>query len=137
MSIEKMGTIRKLLDKMGILGELEKENEDNFITIASLTKNLIKKKERCKETIIYRIAMTLYHSGRYWDNHVFKLFDDPMSIFLKLSTNYLFQKEYPKIWESISNNKQDRLVKANQLKTLICFLISTYFYYKNEEEINE
>lgn len=137
MSIEKMGIINKLLEKMGILEEIEKEKDDIILTITSLTKNLIKKKERCRETIIYRIAMTLFHSGRYWDTHIFRLFDDPMSIFLKLSTNYLFQKEYPKIWESINNNKQDRLVKANQLKTLLCFLISTYFYYKNEEETNE
>lgn len=129
-------TTEDLVQTMGILGEISDEENENLRLISSITKNLIEKKKRCKETIIYRIAMTLYHSDRYWESHIFKFLDDPINIYLKLSTNTKFQKNYENIWTSIER-KKDRILKANYIKTLICFIFATYLYYKNEIFDNE
>lgn len=123
--------IEDLIQLMGILKEIGDEENENLSLISKITKNLIENKERCKETIIYRIAMTLYHSSRYWDSHILKFLNDPINIYLKLSTNNKFQKIYEPIWKSIEKRK-DRMSKTNYLKTLLCFIFATYLFYKNE-----
>jgi len=129
-------TIQDLIETIDILGEISDDENENLRLISSITKNLIENKKRCKETIIYRIAMTLYHSDRYWESHIFKFLNDPINIYLKLSINTKFQKNYEKIWESIED-KKDRVLKGNYVKTLICFVFATYLYYKNEIFENE
>lgn len=119
---------------MGIKDEILKEEPMNLDIISSLTKNLIDNEKKSKETIIYRIAMTLYHSDRFWESHILKILNDPMRVYLSLASNKKFQEEYDEIWNLI-NKKKSRMIKANFIKTLLCFLIATYLYYNNLDEV--
>lgn len=114
------------------MDEIMKEEPEHLSILSSITKNLMVNKERSRETIIYRIAMTLFHSGRYWENHILKILDEPVRVYLNLASNKSFQKNYDGIWELIEKRK-NRMIKANFIKTLICFLIGGYLYYKNLE----
>lgn len=120
--------IEDLIDIMEISEEIKNFENEDIKLLYSLAKDLIETRNRCRESIIYRLAMTLYHSGRYWGNHVIEILDDPTNIYLKLSSNTKFQEQYHSIWLKIKE-KKDRLIKANFTMTLTCFLLATYLYY--------
>lgn len=125
--------VKDLLELMEISEQITNESLEEYILLSSLVKELIDFKNRCRESIIYRIAMTLYHSSRYWDSHIIDILDDPISVYFKLSSNTIFQEKYPDLWETI-NLKRNRMLRTNFMKTLICFLMATFLYYNNGGE---
>lgn len=128
-----LNKIKDLLEVMELSEQITDENSEEYKLLSSLVKELIDFKNRCKESIIYRIAMTLYHSARYWDSHIIDILDDPISVYFKLSSNEVFREKFPDLWKII-NLKRNRALRANFMKTLICFLMATYLYYKNGGE---
>jgi len=117
---------------MGIADEIINpigDQVEDINLLRNLTRELIESESRCRENIIYRLAMALYHSDRFWDEHIIRVIDDPVEIYYKLSSNPDFKEgEYSIIWKIISEIR-DRKFKTQFIKTLICFLLATYLYY--------
>ena len=131
MSTE-LDKIVKLMEEMGISDEIVTpvgEQVEDISLLKNLAKELILSESRCRENMIYRLAMTLYHSDRYWDEHIVRVIDDSVEIYYKIYSSPSFKEgEYSVIWKMI-NGIKDRKFRTQFVKTLICFLLATYLYY--------
>ena len=68
------------LSEIDILSEVEyildvidlREKLDSQSLLKSITNKLVSAKQKDKSTLIYRIAMTIYHSSKYWINNCYE-----------------------------------------------------------------
>ena len=76
-----------------------------------------------KDTIIYRLAMTIYHATSLTNRSLIPSLDDPSSIYLKIQDN-------PRLKAIIEEMSKDyKIVPIVELvRTFMCFIIAAYIY---------
>lgn len=93
--------------------------------LISIAKSVIKDKTMDRNTIIYRLAMMLYHSASLAGAPLIELLEDPGYIYLKLMED----KTIAGLFEE--KLKKSKLADTSSFtKTFICFAIAAYIYYK-------
>lgn len=113
---------KELLKSLEILDEVEKSN-----LIFSTVDEIIKEKIMDAGTMIYRLAMAIYHSNRDTGKSIVSALDDPSSLYLKLPKSDVYNKWKSQFSEMMNLPLESR-VKA--MKVLTTFTISAYAYYK-------
>jgi len=108
------------------------EPQTRFTELLAISKNAIESKTRDPDTMIYRLAMLVFHYA----------FNKPPTItgienwelaYLAFTQDKNINKKYP-----IIKKKLDTLSQTNQqhsFKTILSFIIGTYLYYKGVGEI--
>jgi len=136
LSNEKTQSIRKdkkalkvaeeILTSLNILNEI-KSNSLLFGTV----KDVIETKEMDPDTIIYRLAMSLYHTKFSSGNPITPLLDEPSELYLRLLQTELPEK-YKDAFSIMTNLPPDARIRT--MKIFIAFLISSYAYYKTTND---
>lgn len=114
-------TAEGILHSAGILDQI-KIKESLLISIA---KNVIRDKSMDRNTIIYRLAMMIYHAASLAGAPVIETVEDPGHIYLTLMED-----------KTIAGLFEEKLKKSKLAdtptftKTFICFAIAGYIYYK-------
>ena len=116
-----LSEIKDILDVMEL-----REKLDSQSLLKSITNQLVSAKLKDKSTLIYRMAMTIYHSSKYWKNNIIEEIDDPVNIYLKLSGSKTFQEKYADFWAKI--NTASPLKQTNLIRTFTCFISAAYYY---------
>jgi len=111
----------EILKSAGIINEV-KEKENVLIPIA---KYVIKSKTMDKNTIIYRLAMMIYHSRTNAGADIIEAIGDPGSIYLRLMENSKIEALFNKLL-----SESPFLPAIELTKTFICFVIGAYLYSK-------
>lgn len=114
-------TAEGILHSAGILDQI-KIKEPLLISIA---KKVIRDKSMDRNTVIYRLAMMLYHAAPLAGAPLIEMVEDPGYIYLKLMED----KTIAGLFEE--KLKKSKFVDtASFTKTFICFAIAAYIYYK-------
>lgn len=111
----------ELLTFLNIINEV-KENS----LLSSVVKDAIQSREMDSDTIIYRLAMAIFHSNRFNDPSVIKALNDPSGLYLKLSQGEIYKK-YEKALSLLMDLPVDGRIPA--VKVLVTFIIASYLYY--------
>ena len=119
---ENIKRLRKFLSYAGIVKAIDEKKD--LVTIAQ---DVIQTGTKDDDTIIYRLAMMIYHSARLAGQPAVKEIEDPGAIYLQLVQNENLQKEYPEIFDTLHNLPPP--AKSPVTKTFICFIIATYIFY--------
>lgn len=111
-----------LLSSLGILEEI-KENK----TLDFIAKELVASGIKDKDSIIYRLAMSIFHSERSGPPCL-KALENPFDTYISISGDASFQKNYPEFFARL----KDKSVSAIELtmKTFMCFASAAYLYFK-------
>lgn len=104
-----------------------KDAVDATPIVFEAAKEAIKEKIMDKDTIIYRLAMAIYHSNRGVDKLIIPQLDDPSSSYLKL-VNSTFYKENISYFVDVLELPLD--ARLQTIKVLMTFMIGGYAYYK-------
>lgn len=111
----------EILRSAKILDEV-KVKEPLLIAIA---RSLIKTERMDTDTMIYRLAMMIYHSKTHAGAPVIEMIEDPGYIYLNLMEDTeiatLFEKKF---------EKAKFMSPSDFTKTFISFVIACYIYYK-------
>jgi len=99
-----------------------KEKESILI---SITRSVIKDESMDRDTIIYRLAMMLYHSAPLAGGSIIETLEDPGYIYLNLMEDQEIANLIKK-----KSEKTKFFVTEEFVKTFICFVISSYIYYR-------
>ncbi len=121
---------RELLSAIGILEEVDKNQ-----TIVSAAREVLRERKMDGGTLIYRLAMAIYHSNREGRSEsILAIMDDPGSAYLKLADSPTFKK-----WESEFSEMMDVHLESRIkiMKVLIAFTVSSYVYNKLQGDKNE
>jgi hypothetical protein len=114
-----------LEETLRITGLLQEIHEKPFLF--GIVKDVISAKNKDADTIIYRIAMALYHSQSLSGVPAFKSLEDPALLYLKISQNKDFMLKYDNIIQRFSTLGTEQRVLA--FKTFMSFVLSAYLYY--------
>lgn len=114
-------TAEEILHSAGVLDQV-KMKESLLISIA---KSIIRDKSMDRDTIIYRLAMMLYHSALLAGAPLIGAVEDAGYIYLKLMED----REIAGLFEE--KLKKSKFADTPSFtKTFICFAIAAYIYYK-------
>jgi len=100
--------------------------------LLGLAKDSINKKNRDPDTVIYRLAMAVYHYV-FLDEPVVSGLEDWASAYLYLPQDTEVNKKYPFIMKKISRVPPNMLQLT--FKTTLAFIIASYLYYRGVKEI--
>lgn len=114
---------REILSFVGILEEVEKEK-----ALFSIAKDVIKSNSKDPDSIIYRLAMTIFHSARLTEKPAIPSIEEPGDLYLALTQSEKLVEKYPLILENLE--KLPIPARAPNMKTLMSFLIASYIYFK-------
>ncbi len=119
----------ELLNAMGIL-----EDVNQNPTIFPSAREVLREKNMDSGTLIYRLAMAIYHSGGGTGKSILALMDDPSSAYLKLATSPMINK-----WEDEFAEMMDAPLelRIKIMKVLMAFAVSSYVYNKLQGEKSE
>ncbi len=120
---------RELLSTIGVLEEVDKNQ-----TIVSAAREVLRERKMDGGTLIYRLAMAIYHSNRGRNESILAVMDDPSSAYLKLAGSPAFKK-----WENEFSEMMDAPLESRIkiMKVLIAFTVSSYVYNKLQGDKNE
>lgn len=113
--------IKKLLTSLDMLDEIKNNKTLNFVA-----KEIISSHTKDRTSTIYRLAMAIYHSGRFGE-HVLKEFSDPLKIYIRITEDKSFQETDPQLLAKLRQSMDASLM----IRTFISYLTATYLYYDN------
>ena len=112
----------ELLKSVNLLDEVNKKE-----IIFSAAKEAYREKSMDSPTLVYRLAMAVYHSGRGADSSIVSAIDNPSDVYLVFLKSSLYQEHKEDFTEMMESPLDLRI---NVMKVLIAFAISTYVYNK-------
>jgi len=103
---------------------LQEVKEKQFLlTIAS---DVIRSGKKDADSIIYRLAMAIYHSKRLADQPAIEGIEDPGSAYLALREDKEFTEKYAFILDEFE--KIPPPLRPESVKTFLCFVIGAYLF---------
>ncbi|MCV0366305.1 MAG: hypothetical protein K5798_03440 [Nitrosopumilus sp.] len=112
----------EFLKSLEIFDEVNKQE-----LIFTAAQEALKEKSMDSSTLIYRLAMALYHSKRGSDSSLIGAIDDPSETYLSFIKTKLFEKHKGDFAEMMDLPLDLRVAI---MKVLISFIIAVYAYYK-------
>ena len=108
------------------------EPESKYDKVISIAKEAITNKTRDPDTLIYRLAMLIYHYA--FNSRALDEFKDWEIAYLNFSQNKDINKKYPMFKQKLSSVVSEN--KQLTFKTILSFIIGAYVYYKGVKEID-
>ncbi len=124
--------LKNSLELLEAIEILEEVNQNPIIF--SSAREVLKEKRMDEGTLVYRLAMAIYHSNRGTDHSILAIMDDPSSAYLKLANSPMFNKWKNEFSEMMEVPLESRI---KIMKVLIAFAVSSYVYNKLQGEKNE
>ena len=112
----------ELLNALEIFEQVQKTD-----LIFSAATEVLKEKVMDSATMIYRLAMAIYHSDRGADRSIIPAIDDPSSAYLKLIKSNVYNKWEAKFSEMMNLPLES---KIKITKVIVAFTIASYVYHK-------
>ncbi len=117
-----LASSKELLSSFEILDHVEK-TELLFLT----ADEALKERVMDSGTLIYRLAMAIYHSDRGVGRSILTAMDEPSSVYLKLIKSSSYSKWESKFSEMMSLPLESRIKIT---KVLTAFTVASYVYHK-------
>ena len=114
----------KLLHSINILDEVNSKD-----MIFQAAKETVNEKIMDLTTMIYRLAMAIYHSIRGGETSIIKAIDNPGDYYLLL-TKSQFYNEHKEEFKEMDELPME--LRINVIKVLIAFTVATYVYYRGD-----
>lgn len=116
-----LGKLEEILVKAGIMEDLrEKET-----TLIGMIKEIQNGKTMDDDTLIYRVAMTIYHSKRLTTVSILRGIEDPAALYLSLMQD----KSLRTLLDDISG-PMPLIPKSEIVRTLLSFIAAAYVFEK-------
>ena len=112
----------QLLSSIGVLEEVRENKVLDFIA-----KELISSQEKDKDTMIYRLAMMIFHSQRSGPPCIEQL-GNSMDIYIRLAQNPSSREIFKEFFKK--TERKAPLAIELMTKTFVCFVAAAYVYYK-------
>ncbi|RLI22085.1 hypothetical protein DRO54_02035 [Candidatus Bathyarchaeota archaeon] len=114
---------KEILQYAGILEEIDKND-----TLAKIAKEVLETSMKDLDSVIYRLAMTVYHAERLTRKQIVESLSDPGILHLNLVNNEDFKVKFSKIASALNEMPPPR--RSDFIKTFISFVIGSYVCYK-------
>lgn len=121
--------LEKTEELLKAFGILDKVNKTDILFAGA--KEAISQREMDSDTIIYRLAMAMYHSNRDTDKTIITDLDDPSSLYLRLIKSQVCKKYESEFTQIMEHPIDSRL---SIIKVFVTFVIGAYAYYKIMEK---
>ena len=105
-----------------------KDSIDNKENLFSIARDVTKSNKKDPDSIVYRLAMMIYHSKRLSGEAAVLEIETPGTIYLRLMDNYDFQEKYKFAYDELSRILPQ--ARSAAVKTLMSFFAAAYLYYK-------
>lgn len=109
---------------------LDKVNKTDILFASA--KEAVSQKEMNSDTIIYRLAMAMYHSNRDTEQSIIADLDDPSSLYLRLTKSQTYKKYESQLTQIMEFPIESRL---GIIKVFTTFIIGAYAYHKIMGEV--
>jgi hypothetical protein len=109
-----------------MVGELLEEVEKTK-SLFAIANDVLSKKTKDPDTVIYRLAMALFHAKTNLGYPALEGLEDPYKVYLNFITNETFLLKYKHVFDKLINleNNARRVV----LKIFVPFIVAAYLYY--------
>jgi len=114
---------REILNAGNLLEDIDRR--ENLTAVA---RDLIVSGTKDADSVIYRLAMAIYHSKRITDEPAVPKLEDPGEAYLALTGNTEFREKYKFVIDELEKIPAPRRTEA--VKTLMSFVIGAYLYNK-------
>ena len=118
----RLNITRDILNYAGLLKRID-DQKDLFSIARDVNKALMKD----PESIIYRLAMVVFHAARLTGRPVVPEIEDPGFITLSLMDNQEFAKKYPEVYKAIDEIPSTE--RTIYIRTFVSFVVGAYVYY--------
>lgn len=115
-------TTKEILKSAGFLEEVD-ANKYLF----GIAKDVVSEKRKDPDTIIYRLAMALFHSEANAGKPAVQGIEEPSKAYLNFIADESFISKYKELLDRFV--KFDSDIRIIVLKTFLCFLVGAYLYY--------
>jgi len=113
----------EILQYAGVLEEVDRND-----TLAKIAKEVLETGMKDLDSIIYRLAMTVYHAERLTRKQIIESLSDPGILHLNLISNEDFKVRFSKIAGALNEIPPPR--RSDFMKTFISFVIGSYICHK-------
>ncbi len=120
-NVKALKTATDILNATGILHDIELSS--SLLAVAEEATN---SGERDRDTLIYRVAMAIYHSKRLSGESALLGIEDPGSLYLSLVRNLQGSKELGFLLKEIQETQAES--RPELVRVFICFVAATYLY---------
>ncbi|MEM3383669.1 MAG: hypothetical protein QXD42_03980 [Nitrososphaerales archaeon] len=118
---EALTIAEEILRASGVLEEIKSKPH-----LFAVAKDVIMSGTKDPDTIIYRLAMAVYHSKRIAGEPAIPKLEDPASIYLSLTEDESFLKKYPSVLKALT--EVPAINRSETVRTFISFVIGTFLY---------
>jgi len=117
---------REMLESLGVLEEVKEIH-----SLSLIVSDVIARGNMDPDTIVYRLAMSLYHSKFATGKTVVSVIEDPSSAYLKLSETQFFKKQ-KEAFAVLSDLPIE--LRTMIFKVIIVFVIAAYVYHNEVQK---
>ncbi len=109
--------VEQILKQVGLLDDVTKQQD----LLVGIVKYVSSQDIMDKDTILYRLAMTIYHSRSFTNQSLIPSLDDPGAVYLKAL-------ETPRLQALITEMTQrySAIPVVELVKTFMCFVIAAF-----------
>lgn len=119
---EVLSVLEELLRSLGMLEEVKGKKELFYVA-----RDVIESGTMDRSTIIYRLAMALFHAPKYTGKEVLPQLEDMASVYLHLSQSELLRERFGWVLEELKSVPKEKILITT--RTLICFVVAAYVVY--------
>lgn len=115
--------LKEILKYAGILDQVNQKD-----ILFKIAQDVAKSGVKDLDSMIYRMAMAIYHSESYLGKSIIEALNDPGNIYFNLIGNKEFAEKYKEIVDTFDSLEIPE--RTSTMKTFISFLIGSYICYK-------
>jgi hypothetical protein len=112
-------TAEKMLKVAGLLAEI-----DDNPSLVRVAQDVLQSGKKDIDTTIYRIAMAVYHAGKYSGQPLLPTLEDPAKVYLNLTSDKSVTSEFKEITTAMAQKESG--ARHEFVRTFMCFLVGVY-----------
>jgi hypothetical protein len=112
-------TAERMLRAAGLLSEID-ANPD----LVRIAQDVLQSGKKDMDTTIYRVAMAVYHAGKYSGQPLLPTLEDPAKVYLTFTSDKSVTSDFKEITTAMTQKEPD--VRHEFVRTFMCFLAGVY-----------
>ncbi len=119
--VKALETSKRILQAADVLRDIESNT-----TLIGVAEDAVLSSERDRDTLIYRLAMAIYHSKRISGEAAVQTIEDPGLLYLSLGRSAHLSKELEFLLTEFQSHPSE--IRPELVRVFICFVASCYLY---------
>jgi hypothetical protein len=114
-----MKTAERMLRAAGLLTEI-----DSNASLVRIAEDVVQSGKKDMDTTIYRVAMAIYHAGRFSGQPMLPTLEDPAKVYLNFTSDKSVASDFKEITAAMTQKEPES--RHEFVRTFMCFLVGVY-----------